>query len=266
MQYSTTRLGVNPSGPRVFFRWGTLLLLPVAAVLLFAAEPAWRTKPSSQWNQEDVQQVLSVSPWAKEIRADIARRQTEDELREGGQMGQPRGLGYDHVDDGVPGYKPSYAWLNIFTGGGGEDRSPRSRPRPQSFPLGLRWESALPVKLAKLRASNSDSLPLALDDQGYQIAVYGIPDSDAAKGDPRKIGESLKNNAALKREGKKDVRPTRVEVFRREDGPVIIYLFPLSAEITKKDGAVRFEAHIGRIEILEAFDLAQMEFMGKLEL
>jgi hypothetical protein len=40
----------------------------------------------------------------------------------------------------------------------------------------------------------------------------------------------------------------------------------MSAEITKKDGQVRFEAQIGRIVLGQTFELNDMEFMGKLEL
>jgi hypothetical protein len=43
-------------------------------------------------------------------------------------------------------------------------------------------------------------------------------------------------------------------------------LFPLSAEITKRDRQVQFEAHIGRIFVAQTFDLSAMEFLGKLEL
>ena len=70
----------------------------------------------------------------------------------------------------------------------------------------------------------------------------------------------------MKRDGKKDVRPVSVEVFQREDGLVIVYLFPLSAEITKRDGQLQFQAQIGRIVVAQMFDLSEMEFMGKLEL
>ena len=83
---------------------------------------------------------------------------------------------------------------------------------------------------------------------------------------PTKLGEPLKNLAALKREGKKDVRPVRVEVFQRENGVVVVYLFPLSAEITKKDRRIQFEAQIGRIVFAQDFELSEMEFVGKLEL
>jgi hypothetical protein len=76
----------------------------------------------------------------------------------------------------------------------------------------------------------------------------------------------LKKQAALRREGKKDVRPTSVEVFEREDGLVIVYLFPLSAEISKNDQRVEFDAHIGRIGIVQSFDVEEMRFQGKLEM
>jgi hypothetical protein len=46
----------------------------------------------------------------------------------------------------------------------------------------------------------------------------------------------------------------------------VVYLFPLSAEITKKDRQIQFEAHIGRIVVDQYFELSDMEFMGKLEL
>jgi hypothetical protein len=58
----------------------------------------------------------------------------------------------------------------------------------------------------------------------------------------------------------------RVEVFQRENGTVVVYLFPLSAEITKKDRRIQFEAQIGRIVFAQDFDLSEMEFLGKLEL
>ena len=86
------------------------------------------------------------------------------------------------------------------------------------------------------------------------------------KGDPKQLGAPLKKEAALKRAGKKDVKPSSVEVFQRADGLVVAYLFPLSAEITKTDGWVQFDAHIGRIVVSQSFDLAEMKFLGNLEL
>jgi hypothetical protein len=234
------------------------LCLAVIAPYLVAADPVWKTKPAAEWTEEDAKVVLSSSPWAKDIGATVTRRLTEDQLREGGQMGQPRGVGNENVDPKGSGPKVS---PNVLSGPGGDDRSARSLPQP--IKLKLRWESALPVRLAELKSHEIE--PPTLGGDGYYIAVYGVPSGDF-KGDPKQLGEPLKNLAALKREGKKDVRPIRVEVFQRESGVVIVYVFPLSAEITKKDQRIQFEAHIGRIVFAHNFELSEMEFLGRLEL
>jgi hypothetical protein len=234
------------------------LVAAAACLMAAAADPAWESKPASQWTEEDARQVLAKSPWAKPTGAVITRRLTEEQLREGGQMGQPRGIGNGGVDPKGSGPKVS---PNILTGPGGGDRSPRSLPQP--IRLQLRWESALPVRLAELKLRQIEAPRLQGD--GYSIAVYGVPGS-GFKGTPEQLGQPLKNLAVLKREGKKDVRPVRVEVFQREDGAVVVYLFPLSAEISKSDRRIRFEAQIGRIVFAQDFDLSEMEFLGKLEL
>ena len=238
--------------------WMQSVCLMVAAARLMAADPVWKSKPAAQWTEEDAKQILAASPWVKENRAVVTRRLTEDQLREGGQMGQPRGVGNEGVDPKGSGPKVS---PNVFSGPGGDDRSARSLPQP--ITLKLRWESALPVQLAELKSHEVE--PPTLEGDGYRIAVYGIPGADF-KGDPKELGKPLKNLAALKREGKKDVRPVSVEVFQRENDVVVVYLFPLSAEISKKDRQIQFEAQIGRIVVAQTFELSEMEFMGKLEL
>jgi hypothetical protein len=234
-------------------------MIPVSALLLIAAEPTWRTKAISQWTDEDAKQVLRDSPWAKNVTAGIARRQTEDERREGGNMGQPHGVGFDGVDPKGSGPKLPTSPADVLFGGGG--RSVRSVP--QIIVLKLRWESALPIRAAELKSRFIE--PPTLPGDGYSIGVYGVP-GDYFKGDPKSLGDPLKKLAVLKREGKKDVKPASVEVFQREEGLVVVYTFPLSAEISKKDGHIEFEAQIGRIGLAQSFDVSEMEFQGKLEL
>jgi hypothetical protein len=233
------------------------LLMLISAASVIAADPAWKTKPAPQWSDADAKQLLTSSPWVREIKVGVARRVTEEQLRAGGLMGQPTGVGYDGVDPKGSGPKVS---PNIFTGPGGEDRSIRSRP--QTIMLRVRWESALPIRLAELK---THEVSPAFDGEGYQIVVYGLPGGDF-KENPQELGEPLKKTAALRRDGKKDVKPARVEVFQLQDGLAAVYLFPLSAEITKKDVMVQFYAQIGRIYVTYDFDLNEMEYLGKLEL
>jgi len=230
-----------------------LLWLPaLCAALVLAADVAWKSKEINQWNEEDVRQILSDSPWAKTSVGIISRLETEDERREGGKMGQDHGVGFDGVD--AKGSKPKV----VDTLRGAVD------PRRSNQPLMLtvRWESALPIRAAELKAGAE---PPTLEGDGYRIAVYGVPGGYFKK-DPKSLGNPLKKDAALKRNGKKDVKPSRVEVFQKEDGLLIVYLFPLSAEITRKDGFVEFEARIGRVGVAQLFNVAEMEFRGKPEL
>jgi hypothetical protein len=234
------------------------LCLVTTTSYLLAVDPVWKIKPAEQWTEEDARLVLANSPWTKQVNAVVTRRLTEDQLREAGQMGQPRTIGNVGLDPKGSGPKVS---PDVFSGPGGDDRSPRSRP--QALPLKLRWESALPIRLAELKSHEVE--PPTLQADGYSIAVYGIPGGDF-KGDPAKLGEPLKSLAVLKREGQKDVRPIAVEVFLRGSAAVVVYVFPLSAEISKKDHRIRFEAQIGRVVVAQDFELSDMEFAGKLEL
>jgi len=230
-------------------------LIACPAALLIAADPEWQTKPVANWTEDDAQQILEHSPWAKVVVAGIARRQTEDERREGGNMGQPTGVGYDGVDD-----------RNIIFNNPGNPFTPGDAPPPPKNPLIrllVRWESALPIRAAELKARQA--APPTLSDDGYTIAVYGVPFS-TAKGDPASLGKPLKESAALRREGKRDVRPSSVEVFQLEHNMIVVYRFPLSAEISKKDDIVEFVALIGRLQVSQHFLVGAMQFQGKLEL
>jgi len=233
----------------------SLSLIFGGAALLLAADPDWKTKTVAEWSDADAHQVLEDSPWAKTIVAGIARRRSESELREGGQMGQPKGVGYDGVEDKKRSLKEEIG--NPFVPG---------KPLPSGAPtirLLVRWESALPVRAAELKAH--EPTPPILSDDGYIIAVYGVPAS-FAKGDPTTLGKPLREQAALRREGKKDVQPSRVEVFELGDSVLVAYQFPLSAEIGKKDAFVEFSALIGRLQVSQHFLIEAMQFQGKFEL
>lgn len=228
------------------------------AVVLVAADPSWKSKPMPSWTEEDARQILTDSPWAKTVKAMVSGLQTEDERREGGKMGQDHGFGFDGMDDNRRRPQRPTSVIDIVKPESGVPS------KSQSLTLQLRWESAFPVRVAELKSRAVETPTLPGD--GYSMAVYGVPDAHFKGGDPKILGDPLKKQAVLKRDGKKDVRPSSVGVFEREDGLVIVYLFPLSAEITKNDRRIEFDAQIGRIAIVQSFDVGEMQFQGKLEL
>src|SRR5208283_4915648 len=71
------------SRSRVYF------LATAMAVALIAADASWKSKSMSDWTEDDARQILTDSPWARTARATIGALQTEDQRREGGNMGLP---------------------------------------------------------------------------------------------------------------------------------------------------------------------------------
>jgi hypothetical protein len=111
---------------------------------------------------------------------------------------------------------------------------------------------------------HDDNAPI-LDEKSYAITVYGVPSRMADAGS-RTLVDDLKKQAAIKREGKKDLKPSSVKVLQKETGPVIVFLFPRSTEITRGDKRIEFDAQIGRLEIAQSFYVDEMIYQGKLEL
>jgi hypothetical protein len=105
----------------------------------------------------------------------------------------------------------------------------------------------------------------AVDADHYAVAIYGIPRS-MIPNDLAAQADELKKHATLKRYAKKDLKPSSVEILLREDGPVILYLFPKSDEITWRDQFIQFDAQVASLKCSQSFDTSEMRFHGSVEL
>ena len=249
-----------------------LALLTISMALLAAADLSWKDKQVVEWSDDGARQVLTDSPWAKTVKPTIDRSSRDNnQRRPGGGMGRGGGVGIGGVGIGLPGMGGGRRGGMGGSGGGGypsggrrggtNDGSGTDYNEPPD--LKLRWESAFPVRAAELKARDT-SAP-TLDADHYAIAVYGVP-SRMSGGDSQNLANQLKKQAAIKRDGKKNLKPSSVEVLPREDGPVIVYLFPRSQEITRQDKRIEFDAQIGRLQLAQFFYVDDMNYQGKLEL
>jgi len=220
------------------------------SVAAYAADQTWKDKKVAEWSADEAQQVLTDSPWTKTVTPTIDRSSTTSSQPRRGGMGGMGGMGGGRRGGG--GYPQS--------SGQSTDDSSSYGPPPS---LRVRWESALPVREAELKTKDNDAP--TLDQDHYAIAVYGVP-SKSVSGDPKHVADQLKKRAVIKRDGKKDLKPSSVEVLQRDDGPVIVYLFPRSTEITKADRRAEFDAEAGRFQFSQSFFLDEMAYQGKLEL
>ena len=216
-----------------------LAIVPIA--LASPADDAWKTKRAADWTEQETKQVLNDSPWA--VMTTPTVKKEEKRSHSSMAVGVP-GIGRHRGND--PAQDPNN---NV------------SAPDSQ-LALHLRWESALPIREAELKARETNA-PV-IDEDRYGIAVYGIP-SHFMK-DPQNAGDRLKGQASLKREGQKDLKPSHVDVIQRDDGLVIVYLFARTKEITAQDGHVEFNALIGPYQISQSFHVGEMIYQGKMEL
>jgi hypothetical protein len=225
-------------------------LLIVSAALLAASGPSWTNKPIQQWSEEDAKQVLADSPWIKKVTPMELPHISEEAVRQSGRMGGGQG-----VD--ITALTPS-----ALTGVGASSQGrTRRRARPQVFEV--RWESALPIRAAELKAQEDD--PPDWKGSLYALSVYDVPGIDNPKN--KNMIKELTRSAYLKRDGKKNLMPLRVELLPQEGGlTTIVYLFPRTEEITAADKRIEFAAVIGRLSLAEYFYTDAMQFQGKLEL
>jgi hypothetical protein len=204
-----------------------------------------------KWNEQDAKQVLTNSPWVKVTTVKAYIPKNEDQLRQGGKMGGGQGIGLQGLD-------PKGFLIGSST----------KRNRPQSAlvnELQVRWESAEPVRAAEVKLP-SESAPDAWKGEYYAIAVYGVPIA------PEDLSNesnnwNLKKLAVLKRDGKKDVKPVKIDVsVQTEKLSIVVYFFPRSAAITADDEHVEFDARIGRLMLDQVFNTKEMLLGDKLQL
>ena len=119
------------------------------------------------------------------------------------------------------------------------------------------------MRAAELKARET-SVP-TVDENHYAIAVYGVSGHFVA-GSSQYLAGQLKKQPVVKRDSKPDLKPSGVEVQQREDGPVIVYLFPRSSEITRHDKRIEFDAKIGKLQLTAPFFVDDMMYQGKLDL
>jgi hypothetical protein len=225
------------------------LVFPFSVVLLMAAAPTWKSKQMEQWSEQDAKLILTDSPWVKKITPALMPPLNEDQRRQGGQMGGGDGIGMEV-------FKPG-----IVTGVGPSSTAGKRRPTRVAT-LEIRWESARAVRAAEEKAHEED--PPDLDGGTYAVALYDVPGVDVNQ---TALPFQLKKDAFLKREGKKDIRASRVDLLPQEGGlATIVFRFPRSEEFTTQDKRITFLALIGRLSVAQFFYPDEMQIQGKLEL
>lgn len=224
----------------------SLLILSAAALVASGPSATWSMKPVRDWNEQDAKEFLSSSPWVKKATPTQLPNVSEAARRQSGRMGGGQGVNLEAL-------RPS-----SVTGVGAE---PSRKRRRGPGPVEIRWESALPVRTAEQAAHEED--PPTWEGDMYAIAVYDVPGLDL---DSKGLSTELQR-AAFLRLGRKDLRPTRVDLLPQEgDLTTVVYLFPRTIEIAPEEERIEFTTVFGRLSVTQYFYPKEMQLQGRLEL
>jgi hypothetical protein len=205
----------------------------------------WNKKEPSEWSSEEINQLTTKSPWAKEVTASTT------------VQGQPGGYGGGGGGGGIPG----------IGGMGGGRRRGGGMPT-QGYKGTVRWESAKPI-LDALKTP----IPEAFANH-YVISVSGLPLNDFGRRqtqsqDPNQSTQDmldhLKGFTFLQPKDKRDVQPGIVQ--QAPSGGYGTILFGFSKEVITlkpEDKEVAFTSEFGRLNIKAKFNLKDMMYKDEL--
>ncbi|HLH19572.1 MAG TPA: hypothetical protein VKX45_20275 [Bryobacteraceae bacterium] len=239
----------SPENPLVLTRRSMLLL--AGAGLAWSAE-YWEKKPPEQWTRDEIDQLLSKSPWAKQVSAQAP----VDRSRSGGNSGQYPGGGYPgggYPGGGYPGGGMGYP--RIAVGGMGRRRGgyPPGGGGMQTRKGTVRWQSAKPI----LEASKA-KLPESMN-RHYVIAVSGFP----APSNEDEHLDQLKQDTTIQPKDKPIAGCAVVE----KNGSWSDWLFGFSKDtitLAPADKEVEFVTIIGKFRVKAKFNLKEMMYHGEL--
>ncbi len=212
----------------------TALLLGLTGVLHSApTREFWNDKNPSDWTAEEIDLLLNKSPWAKDAAISYY----------GGQNGP--------LSNSLPGERSR----TPRTASSGTSPSATS---PAAWKAVIRWESALPVRLA-LKAPPSPDVEkfYILNMVGDVPSVGATPDGFSA----------LKQVTKLEHKGD-EILLSRVAVSPKNDLSLAgtLFYFSRGLALRKEDKQATFSTKLGPIDVKCKFTLRDMMYRGSLEL
>jgi hypothetical protein len=254
-----------------------LLLLCMVLIGTSAAVIAadfWEKKEYSEWSEKEVRKVLFDSPWSRQVNVS---------LRGEGYSGAPPvagGPGGGPLPGGVPGGVGPGPGQDQRGGVGGGGPRGAGGPLPgggvgepdmgsRSIPLLIRWQSALPVKQALVRASATpEGGPeqtkqfLEREETHYVIAVVGLPDVVVmSMGNPDQLAKAARIDRGKNRS---PLIPEKVEKQQQDRQVTLYFFFPRGEPIALEDKSVEFVLTLREFDAKRQFKLQDMVYRGEL--
>ncbi len=244
--------------------------LPFPVCLYGAGGEFWNKKEPGAWSPDEIDRLVSRSPWAKEVNAMSA---TISRPYGGAKSG-----GVNVGDPGIGGGPGGMPGAGGYPGGGRSGGGRDAGPIPLSYKATVRWESAKPIQEA-IKTPLTEGLVGA-----YVISVSGVPilarsrqrdaegdasEATVSKGLSEEVLERIKELTYLEPKGKSPAQPSVVRKgpVATSGMPSILFGFPREVmPISEDDREVVFTTQLGPIDIKAKFTLKDMMYHKELAL
>ncbi len=262
---------------------GSILFSAAFAGFLLAGPvgPAWE-KPFNEWTPKDAQEIMTNSPWAKEMPMPAAARPGIAVIEPGSNgappptaaLGNPSNTtaGTNMTVAGNPGSAGPADPNGLHNLPATQSPSTVNQPAPAPEPargLNIIWASAIPIRLAVLKLQSGVNVPTSGEIErvskprdNYVIAVIGLaaPDADTDV-------NSLASKASLMVKGKPAETAANCNYRKIGNADVYFFRFPRTGlPIAADDHQVEFKATFGQAEIKRRFEPKSMQYHGELAL
>ena len=241
---------------------------------LAAASSTWERRRFPEWTRQEIDRLLTDSPWAKSMTMAFELQPPPPKLlsdfsdvRLPGGMGLPSGIpgiGWPGAGGQTPG-RPG-GGTSPTTGGG------RSTVRTEAY-LTIRWSSALPVRQAvaidRWGRDGVDSPEarafLEREEPDYVVEVFGLP-TIVVHQKVKQLGEELQASAGLLPKAGRVLRASSVDIPEHGQYLAVTFRFPRTTPISVEQENVEFTATTPQFDLRKKFKLEAMFYGGRLEL
>lgn len=216
-----------------------------AALLPAWAREFWNEKKAADWTDDEIQQLLNKSPWAKDasIFDSAAHKGLSTAPRTSGSS--RRGVGRTTTSGNaapLPGY-------------------------PATWKAIVRWESALPVREALKAARSKDA------EENYILALIGdipgvsVPSDDDEPAERKaKLDNLIENTRLERKDDPLELQQVKISPKTPLSPAGTLFYFSRVLPIMPEDKQVTFVTKDGPLEVKCKFTLRDMLYRGNLEL
>lgn len=201
------------------------------------AADAWMTTHPEEWTPEDIQAILGRSSWVKGVNPELSPAWLRSLEKNGKPVDAAEGI--------------------------------RDKRTLTEFTVLVRWESGLPVRLAR----NITSVPpyaaghYVLSVSRMPIAFMAAMVGGAQSKDRDALARQMLQSSSLQRPGKSPIPADHTEWTESDFEPRIMIAFPIGQQpLESSDGVVTFASQMGFLLLRVSFSLRKMVYRGKLEL